>query len=220
MISDLRVGTLRVFVNLPSGRKRGEQMTYSRKILISAAAVLAVIAVGCGAKQEPAAETQAATTEPAPEPSPMVAVAELEAREGLGITGRVTFTEPAPGEPVMVSARVEGGTEGRHGFHVHEVGDCSAEDFTSAGGHFNPTGVPHGGPDDMERHGGDLGNIAIGADGTGELQLTSDMLTVADGPSSVVGRAVILHEGEDDLVSQPTGAAGSRLACGVIRRDG
>jgi Cu-Zn family superoxide dismutase len=195
-------------------------MTSTRKALISAVAVMAVIAVGCGTKQEPVAETKTATPEPAPEPQEMVAVADLEAREGLGITGRVTFTQPAAGGPVTVSARIEGGTEGRHGFHVHEIGDCSAEDFTSAGGHFNPAEVPHGGPDDMERHAGDLGNIEIGADGTGELQLTSDMLTVADGASSVVGRAVVLHESEDDLVSQPTGAAGSRLACGVIRRDG
>ena len=194
-------------------------MTTTRRFLTCAVAIAAVALVGCG-KEEPAAEETAVVEEmPAPKPGPMVASAELQGRAALGISGTVTFTQPGPGRPVTIWAKVDGATEGAHGFHVHEIGDCSAEDFTSAGGHFNPAGVPHAGPDDAERHAGDLGNINVETEGIGTLQLTSSLLTVADGPSSVVGRAVILHESEDDLVTQPTGAAGSRLACGVIRRD-
>ena len=97
------------------------------------------------------------------------------------------------------------------------TGDCSSADFKSAGGHFNPAGVPHGGPSDAERHSGDLGNIEIGEDGSGTLTLTSDLITLAAGqPTSIVGLAVILHEGTDDLASQPTGAAGGRIGCGII----
>lgn len=106
---------------------------------------------------------------------------------------------------------------GVHGFHVHEIGDCSAADFTSTGGHFNPTEAPHAGPDSDPRHAGDLGNLEIEDDGTGSLELDSTMLSLDPAaPGYVVGRGVILHEGEDDLESQPTGAAGGRLACGVV----
>lgn len=105
-----------------------------------------------------------------------------------------------------------------HGFHIHESGDCTAADFTSAGGHFNPTNAPHGGPDDAEHHAGDLGNIEIGEDGTGTLDLASSMLTLdAGATNSAVGKAVILHAGQDDLETQPTGDAGARLACGVVQ---
>ena len=87
----------------------------------------------------------------------------------------------------------------------------------SAGGHFNPTGAPHAGPMAAMHHAGDLGNIEIGANGKGDLDITSTMLTVAPGPNSVVGRSVIFHEKADDMTTQPTGNAGGRLACGVIQ---
>ena len=183
---------------------------------------LMVLAVGCGGGEE------AATTEAAPEPAEEMtmeyptASATLAARAGGTETGSLTFTQTADG--VTVWASIEGAPPGAHGLHIHDVGDCSADDFTSAGGHFNPTGAPHGGPGDAERHAGDLGNIEIGEDGTGSLELSSDMLNTwamdaapaGTGGHSVVGRGVILHGGADDLVSQPTGAAGARLACGVV----
>ena len=178
-----------------------------------------VAAVGCGGGEEPASA-------PAPEPEPAAAVEEaplvaratLMAREGSTIEGEVTFTEK--GGEVAVVAHITGAPPGMHGFHVHEAGDCSAADFTSAGGHFNPTDMPHAGPDDIERHAGDLGNVEVAEDGTAHHELTSSMITVSEGPSSVVGRGVILHEKADDLKSQPTGAAGGRLACGVVELSG
>jgi Cu-Zn family superoxide dismutase len=169
---------------------------------------------GCGGKQEappPPVETAAPEVEAAPA---LVAKATLTAREGETVAGEVTFTE-ADGA-VAIVAHITGAPQGSHGFHVHEVGDCSSADFKSAGGHFNPTDMPHGAPTDMERHAGDLGNVEVAEDGTAHHETSSSMIAVADGPSSVVGRAVILHEDADDLVSQPTGAAGGRLACGVI----
>jgi Cu-Zn family superoxide dismutase len=171
----------------------------------------------CAPKQETAAPESEAPVETEVEvieEVALVASATLQPRSGGTTTGTITFTETADG--VSIHARVEGAPAGMHGFHIHEVGDCSSEDFKSAGGHFNPAGAPHGGPTDAERHGGDLGNIEIGEDGIGHLEVSSEQLTVAEGENSVVGRGVILHEGEDDLETQPTGAAGARLACGVV----
>ena len=138
----------------------------------------------------------------------------LVARAGLTVSGTVDFSQV--GDTVTISAHIEGAPPGTHGLHIHEVGDCSSADFKSAGGHFNPADVAHGGPEDSVRHAGDLGNIEVGEDGTGHLELTSDLITIGAGENSIVARGMILHEKADDLVSQPTGAAGSRLACGVV----
>ncbi len=185
-----------------------------RRSLVSVVIVGVLVALGCSRETEPVAEEVPAVEAPAAEP--MIAAAEMQSRADLAIVGSISFTQAEPDAPVVVAAHFEGVAEGLHGLHVHDVGDCSAEDFTSAGGHFDPVGVPHAGPEDAERHAGDLGNIECHQDGVCHLEIESDQLTVEDGPASVVGRGVILHEKMDDLVSQPTGAAGARLACGVI----
>ena len=180
-------------------------------------AVAMAAAVGCAKKEEAAPEPAA----PAPvvEAAPaLVATATLMPREGGTVAGEVTFTEQDGA--VAIVAHITGAPAGTHGFHVHDVGDCSSADFTSAGGHFDPTGMPHGGPADLERHAGDLGNVEVLEDGTAHHEATSSTITVAAGPNSVVGRGVILHEKADDLVSQPTGDAGGRIACGVIELSG
>jgi Cu-Zn family superoxide dismutase len=184
-----------------------------------AAVVLALgLGVGCTPKEkpvEPAPPEPApvAASEPAPAaPAPAVAHATIQSSSGVG--GTVTFTEQ--GGTVNVEARLTGVGAGEHGFHVHEKGDCSAPDFTSAGGHFNPSGAPHGAPADAAHHAGDFGNITIAADGTGSVTLSSSMLTVSPGPNSVVGKGVIVHEKADDLKTQPTGNAGGRIGCGVV----
>lgn len=188
-------------------------------LALFALATSVLLSAGCAPKEEPPPPAaQEAAPAPAPEPEPRVATAALEFKDAYpNAIGSVVFTETAGG--VAISAQVGYGGEGHaglHGFHLHEVGDCSAEDYTSAGGHFNPTGVDHGGPGAEVHHAGDLGNIEIGEDGSGSLDLVSTMLSF-DGDNSVVGRAVILHAGEDDLTSQPTGAAGARDACGVVQ---
>jgi len=176
-------------------------------------------ALGCSTEPADVGEP-----EPMPEPMPAeapaatAAAAELTGVEGTEVMGTVTFAEDENG--VTITAEVSGVEPGIHGFHLHETGDCSAADFASAGGHFNPYETPHAGPDAEERHAGDLGNIEIGEDGMGQLETTSDLITVGEGPASVVGRAVVLHAGEDDMASQPSGAAGSRIGCGVITVGG
>ena len=143
------------------------------------------------------------------------AVAVLHAQDGSA-RGTVTFTRVDEG--IRIVADVEGLEPGTHGFHLHEYGDCTASDFTSAGGHFNPTGAPHGGPDDEQHHAGDFGNIEVAEDGTGHKELVSGMIGLDPGLNSILGRAVIIHMGMDDMESQPTGAAGGRAACGVVGR--
>lgn len=141
------------------------------------------------------------------------AVAVLHPTEGSDVRGIVTFRQVESG--IAIGANVEGLAAGDHGFHIHELGNCSAPDGTSAGGHFNPEGTRHGGPMDDERHAGDLGNLTAGASGRADYE-RSDSHIAFDGAHSIIGRAVIVHAGADDLSSQPTGAAGGRLACGVI----
>jgi len=187
--------------------------------LVVLVASLTVVASGCAKKEAatpPEGAAATSTQKPAAMESmePVQVMATLTSRADMTVSGMLMFAQQ--GDSVTVTAHVEGAPPGTHGLHIHDVGDCSAEDFTSAGGHFNPTDAPHGSPSDEERHAGDLGNIEIGEDGSGHLELTSTMITLSEGPNSVVGRGVILHEKADDLVSQPTGAAGSRLACGVV----
>jgi Cu-Zn family superoxide dismutase len=144
------------------------------------------------------------------------AKATIEAKSDSTVTGTATFTELSTGG-VRAHVHIEKAPPGTHGLHIHEKGDCSDPKAVSAGGHFNPGGMPHSGPMDMKRHAGDLGNIEIKADGTGDLDITSDLLTVKAGPNSVVGRSVVFHEKADDFKTQPTGNAGGRFGCGVIQ---
>ena len=146
------------------------------------------------------------------------ATAELRPTKGNSATGTATFTQF--GDKVRVHAVVTGLKPGQeHGFHVHEVGDCSSGDGMSTKGHFNPYGKPHGHPGSSDRHAGDLPALKAGKDGRAKVDVMVDVVTVQPGPSSIVGRAVIVHADPDDYRTQPTGNAGARLACGVIRRE-
>ena len=141
------------------------------------------------------------------------AIAVLYPTTGNKVTGVVTFTKVQDG--IKVVADVEGLTPGTHGFHVHQYGDCSAPNGDSAGGHFNPEGMAHGAPTSQERHVGDLGNVTADKDGKAHLEWTDKLLSF-EGRDSVIGRGLIVHAMADDLVSQPAGNAGPRVACGVI----
>ena len=120
------------------------------------------------------------------------------------------------GEGVHFTGKITGLPPGPHGFHIHENGDCSAPDASSAGGHFNPAGVNHGRPDAEPHHAGDLGNIEADASGNAEVNIHVNGVTLAEGANSIKGKAVIVHAAADDYATQPTGNAGARLACGVI----
>lgn len=141
------------------------------------------------------------------------AVAVLHPTEGNTAEGIITFTNEDG--KVRVKGEVKGLSPGKHGFHVHQFGDCSAADGTSAGGHFNPGGMPHAGPHAEKRHVGDLGNIEAGEDGVAKVDMLDEELAF-DGKNSILGRGLIVHAKADDLKSQPTGEAGGRVACGVI----
>jgi Cu-Zn family superoxide dismutase len=141
------------------------------------------------------------------------AIAVLHPTAGNNVAGIVTFT--AFGDNVKVVADITGLTPGKHGFHIHEFGDCSDPKAASAGGHFNPGHKQHGAPDSSERHAGDLGNIEADASGKAHLESTDSVMKL-NGADSIVGHAVIVHEKADDLKTQPTGDAGGRVACGVI----
>ena len=141
------------------------------------------------------------------------AVCVLHPTEGNKVSGVVTFTKTDSG--IKIVADLEGLTPGKHGFHVHEFGDCSSLDGKSAGGHFNPENQAHGAPDDVIRHVGDLGNVEAGNDGKAHYQRVDSVISLS-GAHSIIGRAVIIHDGEDDLKTQPTGNAGERVACGII----
>lgn len=141
------------------------------------------------------------------------AMARLTPTQGNEVRGTVTFTTQNQG--VRVVADLTGLSPGEHGFHIHENGDCSAPDGSSAGGHFNPTDMPHGGPDSEQHHVGDLGNMTADESGNAKMDRVFSFLSLS-GTNSIVGRGLIVHAGQDDLTSQPSGDAGARVACGVI----
>lgn len=216
-----------------SERSRGGAVATARDHLgpsaarLAAALALVLCAGGCPRDAKPTpdqagpggADGKSGPGQPAP-----AASARIEARSGSSVSGAVTFTPVEGHTRLAVRVEVKGASPGLHGVHIHEKGDCSDPEAKSAGGHFNPAGVPHGGPDAPAHHPGDFGNITIGEDGTGALELTTSALTVAtqgeQAASSVIGRAIIVHEKPDDLVTQPTGNAGGRIGCGVIAAGG
>ena len=143
------------------------------------------------------------------------AEARLEPRSGSSVSGMVRFH--AAGQKVRVEASVAGLTPGEHGFHVHEAGDCSAPDATSAKGHFNPAAKPHGHHGAAERHAGDMPNLVADASGRATLLAELDMLQLSEGPTGILQRSVVIHADRDDYSSQPAGNSGKRVACGVVR---
>jgi Cu-Zn family superoxide dismutase len=177
--------------------------------------------LACAAKVAP---TPTPTTAPASPPAPALS-ATLESRSGSTVTGTVTLTEVSAsrreGDEVSpavlrVEIRLAGATPGDHAVHVHATGDCSAPDASSAGPHFNPENHAHGDHASAEKHPGDFGNVSVAADGTGQKTIEITSLTLTEGPLAARDHAVIVHEKADDF-GQPTGNAGGRQACGVLR---
>jgi Cu-Zn family superoxide dismutase len=187
------------------------------KLLLSCAVTLALAA--CGRQSTPPAD-QAQAPAPAPaetEPPPASATVQLAPTQGNSATGTLTLT--AEGTDVV---RLTGSLQGlppnaEFGFHIHENGDCSAPDASSAGGHFNPANAEHGDPAGPTHHAGDMLNVKSDAQGMGTVDATASGVTLASAqPNDVLGKAVVLHAKPDDYKTQPSGASGDRIACGVI----
>ena len=169
--------------------------------LIASTAVLAALA-GCAGMNE----------------SKPAAQAQVQPRSGSQVSGTVSFTPRA--DLVVVEARISGLTPGPHGFHVHEAGDCSAADASSAKGHFNPTNHPHGHHGKPERHAGDLPNMVADANGNAVYRAEVRGMQVANGAGGILGRSVVIHADPDDYPPQPAGNSGRRVGCGIIAGRG
>jgi Cu-Zn family superoxide dismutase len=138
----------------------------------------------------------------------------LDARSGSTAHGTVSFYDKGNGD-VMAAVDIQGVTPGMHGFHIHEKGDCSAPDATSAGGHYNPTGAPHAAPDAAMHHMGDFGNVTANASGRINEKIHLHGVALS-GENSIIGKSIVLHADRDDLTTQPSGNSGKRIACGVV----
>ena len=168
---------------------------------------ISVMLVGCDRAQQQAGVLPIA---PAKQANAMIG-----SSNDSGVTGMAVFTQN--GDQITFTVEIQGASPGLHAVHIHEYGDCRAPDGTSAGGHWNPTDVAHGKWGEGEFHLGDIGNITVGEDGMGRITLTTDLWEIGTGSDvDVVGRGIIVHAGADDFTSQPSGAAGARIGCGVI----
>lgn len=177
-----------------------------------------------------AACSSAPATRPAPPPAAPAAVATPAPVVPLA-RGATIVLAPASGSLVsgkLGAAPFEGGVRitgeigglergSTHAIHIHEKGDCSAADATSAGGHFNPAQQPHGRAGSGPHHGGDMDNVAADANGVARVDVRALGVTLGGGATNIGGRAVVVHAMPDDYATQPTGNAGARVACGVIQ---
>lgn len=151
--------------------------------------------------------------------SASTAHAVFDGLDGSGVTGSASFQETDGALSIRVA--LAGLAPGEHGFHVHEGSSCGPDSTGTPGGaagdHFNPLASEHGAPTALpaDRHAGDLGNVIASAEGAVASTVVDSVLTL-DGPTSVIGHAVVVHAGADDLASQPSGDAGERVACGVV----
>lgn len=189
------------------------------RIAFTAAAALALLA-GCTSAPSTTSPPASSAGVPANAPTASTArqaVANLGSASASLVSGKLTLVPVAGG--VRVTGEVGGLSPGStHGFHVHEKGDCSAVDASSAGGHFNPFGTPHGQVGTHAHHAGDTNNIVADANGVAKVDTQLRGVTLGGGAvNDITGKAVIVHAAPDDYATQPTGNAGARLACGVIK---
>ncbi len=192
-----------------------------------------LVLAACGDRSEPPAappEPPPGTVDPMTSPQPadqtpttsagqagVGASAELKATEGNGVSGTLMLSSEGPG--VRITGSIAGLLpSSTHGFHVHENGDCSAPDASSAGEHYNPTSQPHGDPAGTAHHVGDMPNVTSNAEGIAELDAVIDGLSLRTGePNDIIGRAIVVHEKADDYKTQPSGNSGKRIACAIIK---
>lgn len=146
---------------------------------------------------------------------PADAKAEIGAASGSSVSGSASFRNTSAG--ILIEGTFAGLTPGLHGIHIHEVGDCSAPDASSAKGHFNPAGVAHGNSHEGTHHAGDLPNLVADASGNAHYSAEVPDLKIGAGSNGISGRALVVHMDADDYKTQPAGNSGKRVACGVIK---
>lgn len=219
------------------------------KTLALALLIPVAICTACGSREESsspapadtAADAPATGTAPVPPPgtaqggpdsaanapagdagtveAPPTAHVSFTSAAGSAVKGGITLVNQ--GSAVALRGEITGLAPGKeHGFHVHQVGECSLPDFTSAGEHFNPTSDPHGGPKSTARHLGDIPNVKADDNGRALVDVTAEGVTLVDkdgAPTAILGKALIVHAMADDYKTQPSGNSGARVACGVIR---
>jgi Cu-Zn family superoxide dismutase len=180
--------------------------------LLSTAAVLALAA--CSSAPPSPSPPPAA-------PGPAVSTASgadivMTPASGSLVSGKLHATPMQNG--VRITGELGGLSRGStHAIHIHEKGDCSAADATSAGGHFNPAQQQHGRAGSGPHHGGDMDNIVANANGVAVVNVQAIGVSLGGGDTDIGGRAVVVHAAPDDYQSQPAGNAGARVACGVIQ---
>ena len=185
-----------------------------RTFLISAAALTLGLSA-CGAPDTDDTVADETAVDPAMTAEPMQAVAMLKTADGADV-GTATATQE--GDSVSITINGSNMPPGMHGVHVHMVGSCEP-DFASAGGHWNPTAQKHGLDDPEGQHAGDMPNLEVGDDGTATLTYTLAGGATFDGLMDADGSALIVHSGEDDQTTDPSGDSGDRIACGVFESD-
>jgi Cu-Zn family superoxide dismutase len=186
-------------------------------------AIAATVLLAACSKEQPAGaprEPEPTTAAPAEKATPAEPAAEGAAQiaptQGNTVTGSVALSTSSEG--VHITGTVQGlKPNAEFGFHVHEKGDCSAPDGSSAGGHFNPTQAQHGNPTGGTHHAGDMPNIKSNAEGVAQVDTTAAGTTLhGEAATDIMGKAIVVHEGPDDYTTQPSGNSGKRVACGVI----
>ncbi len=192
-------------------------MRHSQPLLLQLSLVGAVstgLLAACGSAPPPASSTASTAATAASTPAGAKAFAEIKPTAGQTASGIAWFEQR--GEQVQVTARVSGLKPGQeHGFHVHEKGDCSAADASSAGGHLNPGAKPHGAAG-AEHHAGDMPSLSADASGVAKVQFMVPGTVTGSGAGDFVGKAVVVHADRDDYTTQPAGNSGARIGCGVI----
>jgi Cu-Zn family superoxide dismutase len=180
----------------------------------------AIVLTACGREDESRrADAPVPTGPSAPDTQPAASSAtsvQLNATQGNTATGMLAVA--AAGEGVHLTGTLQGlKPDTEFGFHIHEKGDCSAPDASSAGEHFNPAGAQHGNPSGEVHHAGDMLNVKSDGDGRAKVDAHAAGVSLNTGqPNDVIGKAVVLHEKADDYTTQPSGDSGARIACGVI----
>lgn len=183
--------------------------------LVGMAAVLAVL--GCNRPDRDPLNDDEGSASRMPEAEYQTAAARIEAKSGSSLSGEATLMEQDDNVEIVV--RLSNATPGPHAVHIHENGDCSAADASSAGPHWNPTDAQHGKRGSGSFHTGDIGNIDVGSDGTGILTVVArDWSLDAGGENDPVGKAIVVHAQADDFTTQPDGGGGQKVGCGVVER--